>query len=279
MVYGSIPTVRALAGATLVFEHGVKLNGVPDGVLTEFKIPAVGDRKSYIVDQTADKTSTITVADITVYVNGTPVTVSSIDEDEGSLILASAPLTGDVVTADYMWSEVSDNEIIEGMNIATEIVQQIIRGANDVSNTYTQLIDGNGVDREFEFEHADVTSVDTVTVNGTVLTENTDYYLYKHERTNLYWYIKFKTPPIAKEHVISIDYTYGELKYMYTRLANLHAARHVILAFLKPERTGGTFKKGQNPKKRGDTTKLAEINEEIIYLREFVEKRERFVLA
>lgn len=279
MVYGTIPEIRRLTGKIAIREHDVSLSpNKGDGSTTEFIIPNVGNNKSFICDKDASTTSTITTADITVYVNGVSVTVSSIDEEKGSVTLDSAPANGAFVTADYTWSEVSDQMVIDKMNIVKLMLDKTLRGSNIGSQSYTQVEWGDGETKTFLLHHFDVTSVDTVTVNGVSKTEDTHYYLIKHDRTNLIKEIVFDTAPIKDEKNISIAYTYGDNNYINDRVANLLAARLLLLDMPLDQKTG-RYRKGftnQNATNMDieiDLSRLELITRELGELRPYVDKR------
>lgn len=277
MVYGDITDVRGLAGIIPEYKHSTKL-GTGDGSNVEFELPAVGRNMGYIIDLNGSTTSTIDVNDIVVYVSGTPVTVSSIDEDKGSVILASPPASNAVVTADYKWSEVSDSQILNAMNIATEQVNTIIQGSNVTGNTLTDTFDGDGYTKTFELLKKDIASIDTVTVDGVTQTENTHYYTYKYDN-GFYWYVHFETAPRKANKNVKITYTYGSNTFMNDHLSNLLASRIVILKYIKSHRSAGEFVKGKQSRVSARTTRLTEINNQIMEMMKYLDKRKRYELS
>ena len=280
MVYGLIPDVRSLAGIKTEYVHSIKVS-TGDGSTTEFDLPFIGRQRGYIVDLAASKTSTITVADIIVYVDGTPVTVSSIDEDKGSVTLAAAPNNSTAITADFKWSLVSDVEVIKSMDYAEEMVDFVIRGNNVGTITYTQEIHGDGVETEYEFEHADVLSLTTVTIDSSVYVENTNYKLIKFPRTDRYWYIKFVVPPRKDDTqaVGSIVYVHGENTELGDRLSNLYAARYLILGALRSAQSQGQFKKNSTNTRVGEFSRLKDINEEIMSIQKFLDRDTKYTVG
>lgn len=279
MVYGNITEIRGLAGKLPEFKHSVSL-GTGDGSTIEFELPAVGRNLGYIIDLSSDKTSSIDVDDIIVYVDSTPVTVASIDEDKGTVTLDSAPADGDKVTADYKWSEISDIQIISSMNIAQPQVERIIRGVNIKDTIKTESIDGNGIERSFEFEPSDVTSITTVTVDGSVLTEDTHYTLYKYENSIYYWKIVFYTAPLNGYKNIVILYKHGrDAEYIVDELSNLLSARSVVLKYVRSHKSVGQFVKGKQVKSVGNTSRLAELNKAIKDLLPYADNRKRYRLS
>jgi len=280
LVYGLIPDVRSAAGIKTEYVHGVKLsNG--DGSATEFDVPFIGRHRGYIVDLAASTTSTITVADIIVYDDGTPVTVSAIDADKGSVTLDSAPVDGSIMTADYKWSLVSDDEVIKAMDQAEEMVDFILRGKNVASQSYSQSIYGDGVEHEFEFDHADVTAIVSVTVDGSALTEGTHYKLIKFPRTDRYWYIDFVTPPRTKAEaaVGTIAYTHGENSDLGDRLSNLYAARFLILGAIRSAQSQAQFKKNNTTIRAGEFSRIKDINEELMDLQVWLNRDKKYTVG
>jgi len=63
-----------------------------------------------IVDRTGSGTP-VTVADVSIYVSGSPVAVGTVVSASGQIVLATAPASGSPVTADYDWSNLEDNII------------------------------------------------------------------------------------------------------------------------------------------------------------------------
>ena len=274
MVYGSINKVRTLAGIKPVFSHGQKLKS-GTGSKTEFRVPTIGENTGFFVDLAADKTSTITVDDVVVYVDGTPVTVSSLDQDAGTVTLAVAPIQDAVVTIDYQYSEVSDDDVIDSMNQAEEMIDIIIRGKNVADNSYTQTNSGDGYKSDFEFDHSDVITVDTVTVDGIVLVSGTDYYLWKFQRTSRYWYIEFVNPPNYDFQNVVIAYTHGEVTNLADKLSNLYAARYLLQGDIRLSESKSRWVDGDGKKEaKGDRSRMAMVNREIMAIQDIVNKRE-----
>jgi len=54
---------------------------------------------------------TVTIADVTVFVNGTSVTISSIDATQGKITLSAAPANGADLTVIYAWSPADDSDV------------------------------------------------------------------------------------------------------------------------------------------------------------------------
>ena len=217
------------------------------------------------------------------YVNGTPVTVSSLDQDAGTVTLAVAPALNDKVTIDYMHSEVSDEQVILAMNIAEELVDDLIRGKNSASNAYTQIIDGDGESNIFYFDHFDVTAVSSVTIDGSAKTLNTDYWVYKHRgNATLMRYIKLLSAPINDNQNISIVYTHGQQTDLGDELSNLFAARSILLGDVKSGRTSGKWVQGDGKDKTkspASPSRLRILNSEISQIMSVLDRKFRHETA
>lgn len=278
MVYGSIPNIRRLTGKVAIREHAIPLApDKGDGSTLEFLVPQIGNNLGYFVDKDADQTSTITVADVTVYVDGTPVTVASIDELKGSIILDAAPLSAKRITADVTWSEVSDTMVIDAMNLTSELLDITIRGSNIVSQSHTQIEWGNGELKEYTLDHYGVTSVDTVTIDGTVKTLDTHYWEIVHPRTSYIKSIIFEQAPIKDQENVSIAYTYGYSSYIVTRVSELYAARQLLIDMPSDTKSGryrrGLSNKGSsNMDIQSELSRLETITRELNELRKFFDK-------
>lgn len=279
MVYGLIPKVRSLAGVSAVFEHNLRI-GVGDGSTTVFQIPSVGNRQFYFVDKDAGIASTIEKnTDVIAYDNGSIITITDLSLDSGKITLTSAPANSHIITSDYLHSEISDSAVLQAMDIAMEMTDLIIRGKNADTENYTQTEDANGIDYIFVFDHADVHTVNTVTVNGETKILNTDYFLYKYKRNSVrYWYIRFKTRPFAKEQSIVINYDYGAEVKGITRMAELFAARYILLE-IKPSRTAGMWKKGERNAEKSDVSRLQQLNNEIKMLKSKYDRRIKYEVS
>jgi hypothetical protein len=280
MVYGLIDDVRTLAGIKPVHQHDVQLKD-GDGTTTEFKVPAVGSEQGYFLDLDSGTTSSITIADVVVYDDGVPVTVSAIDNVAGTVTLSVAPAADSVMTIDYKFSEVSDAQVIVAMNIAQEIVDRIIRGKNTASNSYVQTESGDGETNEWEFHHADVTSITSIVVDGTTLTANSHYYLWKYPRTDDYWYVEFVTAPSKNYQNVVITYDHGNVKAEATKLSNHYAARHLINSGqVRGQDSSGLWVEGQGDyDSEADTSRLGMINREIIDIQSRLDERDRYEIS
>ena len=266
MPYGDINEVRTYASVRPIFSQKQVLQK-GNALRTEFRVPNVGANVGYFLDLESGIASIITIADVVVYVAGIVVTVSSIDQDAGTVTLAAAPANNEVVQIDYMYSEVSDAQCINAMNKSEEIIDDMIRGANVAGKSYTQTIDGDGETREFVFDHHDVTAIDVVTVDGTVLTVGTDYWIYFHKKSNIFYHkIKFLVRPSSATYQnVTLAYTYGQETDLGNNLSNLVAARTLLLGHVKGNRTAGKPQGGSASKSKDaeNINKIGRLNREI----------------
>lgn len=104
---------------------GVSLTGLANGSNTVFTAT-----NKPLADANYD--DDVTTADVTVYVNGSPVTVSSLNQATGVMTLASAPANGATVTADYRYSNVSAGAVDQVRDEAEEAVEEAMDGLDDV---------------------------------------------------------------------------------------------------------------------------------------------------
>jgi hypothetical protein len=100
-------------------QTGAELAGLANGTNTVFTT-----EKKPIVDSNYD--DAVTTADVIVYVNGSPVTVSSINAVTGAFTLAAAPVNGSVVTADYSFSNVTETEITQAREDAEDAINDVM---------------------------------------------------------------------------------------------------------------------------------------------------------
>lgn len=73
-----------------------------------------------LVDRTGD--DSVDAADVALYVDGTSVTVSAVNETTGAITVPTAPGNGTDVTVDYAYSSVSSDEVVEVIQEASEWV-------------------------------------------------------------------------------------------------------------------------------------------------------------
>jgi len=103
MSYITLQQIREASGFQFNVE-GETLTGTANGTNKVFYTS-----NKPIVD--ADYDDTVDASDITVYVDGTEVTVSSVDALTGKITLENAPSNGATVTADYSWSSLKDERV------------------------------------------------------------------------------------------------------------------------------------------------------------------------
>lgn len=103
LAYTSIQAVREGAGLQKRFT-AQSLTGAVDGVNRVF----VAGRKP-LVDNNDD--GLVNASDVVLYVNGLPVSVTSVAAVSGAITASVAPAAGATVTADYSTSPVSDSQV------------------------------------------------------------------------------------------------------------------------------------------------------------------------
>ena len=276
MVYGDLKEVRSLAGIKQVFVHKQKI-GKGDATIVTFRLPNVGHDIGYLLDQSGAQTSTITTDDITVYVTGVSVTITSIDQEGGTVLLAAAPANNAQVTAEYQYSRISDAEVIAAMTIAKPQVDDIIRGSGVAVASYVESLDGNGEDYRFYLEKYDVTSVATVVVNGSTKTADTDYKLYKHRgQTTYIEYVRFLSPPSTDWQNVVITYAHGAQDDLVDHLSDLIASRVLLIGNI-PNHKDGKWVDGGNDKSfnRQGSVQLKKVNNMILPLLTVLDRRFR----
>lgn len=105
MAYSTRRQVLQRAGL-FHYEQREDVSSQADGAETTFEVA-----NKNLIDTTND--DTFAVADVTVYVNNSTVTVSSVEADTGKITLASAPSGGDTVEITYGWSNFPTIDIDE----------------------------------------------------------------------------------------------------------------------------------------------------------------------
>jgi len=170
-----------------------------------------------IVDANADEV--ITVADVIVYVDGTPVTVSAIDAAIGKLTLAGAPGSDTAVTADYRYSDVSETAIEDAVLYGESEAESLTGRKYTDANSQTDYFDGHGgTDKTFQLRKFPVQSITNVYIRepGKVSWESQtlatgdgsddDYWGYITDGDS---YIEFVVAPYKGNQNVKIEYTYG----------------------------------------------------------------------
>jgi len=103
MKYASIKDLRTYLGFHPIKVENESLQGVVDGSNREFYT-----QNKPLVDFDYDGE---VIDDVKVLVNGAEVTIESIDEEMGKIVLASAPEAGSTVVATYYWHPFGDSEL------------------------------------------------------------------------------------------------------------------------------------------------------------------------
>lgn len=134
--YVTRQAVREEAG----FQH-VEENGALVGTIDGENVTFMTQHKP-LVDR--DYNDHFDVDDIVVYVDGTNVEVSSVDDDTGVIVLAEAPAADSSVTILYHHSQLSDNYVDQKIKEATSIVHKALR-ANGIAFPFDSDDDAQGV--------------------------------------------------------------------------------------------------------------------------------------
>ena len=121
MPYISRQSVREEAG----FQH-VEENELPTGVIDGANKVFMLEHKSIVDSNYSDNTDY--VADVTAFIDGTPVTVSAVDARNSVITLANAPASGVNLTVFYHHSQLSDTYIDGLIAEATSILHRCLRG-------------------------------------------------------------------------------------------------------------------------------------------------------
>jgi hypothetical protein len=156
--------------------------------------------------------------DITVYVDGTPATVSSIVANEGKITMSVAPGNGLAVTVDYWYSDVSETAIADAVLWGESEAEGLVGRVFTSGNAQTDIFDGDGNRTTFQLEKFPVTSITTVKVREAGKTTfdtktladgdgvDDDYWAYILNDDS---YIEFEVAPIKGNRNIEIAYVYG----------------------------------------------------------------------
>lgn len=115
-------------------QNGVGLFGETDGNNTVF----VADRKPLTDNNYDDR---VTAKDLTVYVDNIPVDIASVDAKTGVIRLVDAPEEGSTVTADYVYTVVSDEYIKKIRKAAEGWIFMALRNAKLCSSMGDAVFD------------------------------------------------------------------------------------------------------------------------------------------
>jgi len=117
---------RILEEAGLV--HAVR-DEVPAGLVNgSNKVFTVAHKP--LADRNYD--DTIDAEDVTVYVNGSAVTVAGVDETDGEITLLSAPASNADITVDYNYAVVADQVVCDVRDEAQDFVDEYMDGTDTV---------------------------------------------------------------------------------------------------------------------------------------------------
>ena len=141
-MFSSLQYIRTKGGLQNVerlvplYELGSESPAAGDGSTTVFYT-----EHAPIVDNNND--GSVDEYDVIVYVNGTAVTVTTVDAEQGKITLASAPANNAVLAVTYAWSPSDDSDV----TIARAFANGEISGA--ISRVYTMPIDDVSVNADF----------------------------------------------------------------------------------------------------------------------------------
>lgn len=107
-------------------------SGVVDGTNLDFYTA-----RKYLVDRNDD--DVLDASDVVAYVDGSAVPVTGVNQDNGLIQLETAPTSGQVITADYQFSELSDSDIDEVRSEAEDWLTRRVKGYIDVTKFESHL--------------------------------------------------------------------------------------------------------------------------------------------
>lgn len=234
MRYTSIRAVRRITGKRPKREVTYAI-GTTDGVGKIFYI-----KHRFLADGNGDEI--IDSNDITVYVNGTSVTIADINTFTGAITLADVPLTDLAVTADFFWHDYDDSEIIEDIEHFSRLIEHETGTKFYPGNQTTEKVNGTGTQKRFFFgKGKPITeivsySIDEVTT-GLVL--NTDYFLYPDD--DRAFFIEFISPPLWGHKNVQLTYKYGESNPEVSRWVLLNVAKNMFRGEMGERRNIGSY--------------------------------------
>jgi hypothetical protein len=127
--YATLQAIRKEAG----FQHaknGDKLTGVADGANKVFVTT-----KKPIVDTNFD--GIVSAADVILYDDGVPVTVTAVNPTTGAITANVAPANASVMTADYYYSPLSDADIDDVRGEAQDWLNNRVKSHYDLADIKT----------------------------------------------------------------------------------------------------------------------------------------------
>jgi len=232
MAYTTHAQVRYFSGQEPTYVVGESL-GTGDNSETTFYT-------EYYPLADVNGSESITITDVTVYVDGSPVTVSSVNGNSGQIILASAPGTDTAITVDYAYSSVSEEAFALAIASADDFVEEETGQVFSNANAKTDYFDGDSLKKVFILEKYPVQSITAVSLReagGTGWDTQTeadgdgvddDYWPYITD--NQSW-IEFVEAPETGNRNVKIEYTYGysSIPTLASELSACFAAIWILL--------------------------------------------------
>lgn len=218
--------------------------GKGDGSRLEFALNYSGGAKHDVV-VSRDQLGSVGDADVDVYLGAASFTREddanyTLDPEEGTITFNSAPNVNVQVFVTYWHSVISDDEIEECITWADDYINretyQSFYTGGDTKDTYNDIFDGDGINKEFRLSRGRIFSLDSYDIDGTTsgLTQNEDYYLYPEENR-----IVLQNAPANDKRNVSFTYSYGvPINATVQELARIIAAMKAI--GLGVNRTGKT---------------------------------------
>lgn len=189
-----------------------------------------------IIDQSGDEVADKT--DVTVYVSGVSVTITSISADEGKITLDAAPGNGTPVTADYWYSDVSETAIADSILYGEAELEDLTGQEFTNANSKTDYFDGDSKEKVFILRKYPIQTITSVKIRDPGQTSWTtqtladgdgaddDYWKYITDGDS---YIEFVIAPTLGHQNVEIIYTYGysSVPEMVDELAACLAALYI----------------------------------------------------
>ena len=211
--------------------------GTGDGSNKDFYI-----HSGWIVDGNGDER--IDENDVTVTIDGSPVTIDKIQPEYKRIRLQNAPASAKDVYATYSISEILDSEIIEEIKRNIKLLEDKTNRSFNKDNEYTEELDGTGLEDTFFLDKKDIYNIKSITVDGdSTLVEGTDYWLYPNSTDIIY--IVFNVCPSEDHKNISITYNYGKEDAVAYNWVLTRTAMNIIFNRMQDKQDVGWYQKPQ----------------------------------
>ncbi len=219
--YVNVRQVRKMIGADpeLVTAKSI---GTGDGSNKNFYIP-----NKFLADWDGD--DEVTSNDYTVYVNGSSATVAKVYPDKGQFVMATAPASNAVITADYAYANEPDSEIQVEIDKYSKRIDRITGNRFSRGELDTQYFNGDGIETTFHFRKTPMYKLESYLIDtvSTGLVEGTDYWLQPDPKRALW--IEFFTPPLSiQPQNVKLVYKYGESDSIVEDFVSLNAAKALL---------------------------------------------------